>query len=303
MKAIVGIDTEKRYEAGWELFKMLKFDNSEAVLVHVIEPILPQVAYPTFSDADTLADLIADFERMGKELLEQSLKDMETPGITLKGEMRRGGAVAQMTEAAGAHDADMIVAGAYPKSGWEKLFLSSVSRGLLIDAKRTMLFGKQKPTPADGLHVVFASDNSEYSEKCLQRFISFAPKGISKITVVTAFDYDDSVIPIVMAKMGKEAGDKPLWIEEQVTEKTAAVAERLKAVSPEVNYLVERGSANTVIENHMEQSGADLLVVGAQGHGFMHRLIVGSTAMHLVLATMFNVLVIRTREDEAPAES
>lgn len=299
MKAVVGIDTEQRYAPAWDLFKRLEFDQPEAILVHVVEPILPQVAYPTFSDADTLADLIADFERMGKELLEKSLEELKSEGISMKAELRRGGAVAQMTEAATSHGADMIVAGANPKSGLEKLFLSSVSRGLLIDGKRTMIFGKKEPSSETGLHLVFATDHSEYADKCLERFIKFNPKGISKITVVTAFDYDDSVIPIVMAKLGREAGDKPLWIEEQVTEKTLGAVEKLKAIAPEVEYHVERGSANAIIDAQMDATGADLLVIGAQGHGFMHRLIVGSTAMHLVLATMHNVMVVRAEGDEA----
>ena len=54
-----------------------------------------------------------------------------------------------------------------------------------------------------------------------------------------------------------------------------------------------QGRTNDVLNSVMEDSRADLLILGAHGHGFIKRLVVGSTTMHMVGNEPWNMLVIR----------
>ena len=71
------------------------------------------------------------------------------------------------------------------------------------------------------------------------------------------------------------------------------MSEKLKAIAPEVNVIVQEGESNEVIRNAMTSSGADLLIMGAQGHGFLDRLVIGSTSHHHFVAEPYPVLLLR----------
>jgi len=43
----------------------------------------------------------------------------------------------------------------------------------------------------------------------------------------------------------------------------------------------------------MHSTGAELMVVGAHGKGWIERLLIGSTSLHEVIDEPYNVLVLR----------
>lgn len=60
-----------------------------------------------------------------------------------------------------------------------------------------------------------------------------------------------------------------------------------------VNLQVDRGIAGAVIPEFAEQAGADLVVIGAHGSGFIQRMLVGSTASRLLRKSTCPVLVVK----------
>ena len=56
------------------------------------------------------------------------------------------------------------------------------------------------------------------------------------------------------------------------------------------------GPVETAIETVMREEKADLLIVGAQGHGFLHRITAGSISFHFALRSPFHTLILRPRE-------
>ncbi|RYG31629.1 universal stress protein, partial [bacterium] len=43
----------------------------------------------------------------------------------------------------------------------------------------------------------------------------------------------------------------------------------------------------------MSETGSDLLILGARGHGLIERLLIGSLALHVVVAEPYSVMVLR----------
>ena len=90
------------------------------------------------------------------------------------------------------------------------------------------------------------------------------------------------------------------WVRDHCLKESAKVAEKLKSIAPEVNVIVQEGESNEVIRNTMTSSDADLLIMGAQGHGFLDRLVIGSTSHHHFVAEPYPVLLLRLPAEFAP---
>jgi nucleotide-binding universal stress UspA family protein len=73
----------------------------------------------------------------------------------------------------------------------------------------------------------------------------------------------------------------------------AEAAERLRAAGYRVQETLQPGHADEIILATIEQTGADLLVMGAYGHSRIRTLIVGSTTTALLRAATGAVLIIR----------
>ena len=57
----------------------------------------------------------------------------------------------------------------------------------------------------------------------------------------------------------------------------------------------KRGYVSSAIEHTMAECNGDLVILGAQGHGFLERLLIGSVALNQVVTSRFSTLVIRSR--------
>ena len=68
---------------------------------------------------------------------------------------------------------------------------------------------------------------------------------------------------------------------------------KLAPICETTDWSVLQGNVTEVISAAMKRTGADLLIIGAHGHGFLERLVMGSTAMHVVGNEPWNTLVLR----------
>ena len=72
-----------------------------------------------------------------------------------------------------------------------------------------------------------------------------------------------------------------------------AAATRLRAAGYRVTELLEPGHVDEVILATLQDTDADLLVMGAYGHSRIRELIIGSTTTTLLRSSAVPVLVIR----------
>jgi len=76
-------------------------------------------------------------------------------------------------------------------------------------------------------------------------------------------------------------------------ERNEQVCERLRALGAQCESRVEEAHPNEAIQNAMKETEADLLILGAQGHGFWDRLAIGSISFHQAIAEPHSVLLLR----------
>lgn len=292
LKTVIGVDLGSLYAPALELAKRLEIPQQEFDLVHVVEP-LPSYT-PVFGPvAMTAVNWMGKLREAGDAETKRAMEAACERGAACKTFVIDGSPAASLIEHADVTKADMIAIGSARHDRVSAALFGSVGRGLTVGAKQSLLISKgDEVTGAGPLSVVFATDHSEYASRCLDLLISWAPQGIKKATVLSAYDLDEAAASRLQASLENVGADVERWVYEQMRSRSEEVAGKLAGLGIETDVAVERGHANEVIRKGMA-SGADLLVMGAQGHGFLKRLMIGSVSLHQVMNEPHPVLVLR----------
>ncbi len=271
----------------------MKFESTELTLANSIDLTFSMLAYGTPVSPTYGADLLQNFECIGRQALAESAQVAERLNLKAVKVLLNGAAGPAMMEYADEVDAAVIVVHADRKSALGSLFLGSVSRGLTIGAHQSILISKGAVDAEGPIHAVLATDHSLYANHAIDRFIQMKAKGIESIHVVTALNLDDYE---GHPHEHVERLGSPLEhiLREEAETQNARVVARLIEAGYLASSSVRFNTTHKAIEEAMSEMQADLLLIGAQGHGFVHRLFIGSTSLHQVVAEPYSVFVLRT---------
>ena len=292
MKCVVGIDLERRSAAVIALLGRLQFSIDETLLLHVTEPMqlcLPYSAYGMFVETDEIHNTL---KQAGDAALTEELRLANELNLHAKTEWCEGFPTASLTDFADQSGSSLIAVTSTVRSTIGAVFGGSVARGLAISAHQSILVGRED-VPAEGpLRAVFATDQSPYCAECMKLLVEFAPKGISHLTLLTVHECAKhegllSLIHGVDTKAALEEADKSL------VAKGDSMAAWLTENGIPTASIVVSGKIEEVIHQTMHETNADLLIVGSQGHGFMDRVMVGSTSLHQIIGERYPILLLR----------
>jgi len=294
-RIVLGVDGNGAFIPALSLVGRLRFPQPTLSLIHVAPENLP--IWPMFGD------LVKDANRYGQivgNLGCEALHDATTRacGKNLPSDARllHGEPAQRLVEQSEVEEADLVAVNARSRGARGRSFIGSVSRALAITSRTSVLISKGEVSGHGPIRAVFATDGSPFADRCLDRFIELHPEGIAEVFVVSAWDIDDTEARLLGQNLAMLGGDVERTIQERVQELATAAADKLTQAGISTRTIVSRGSANEVIHYVMGATGADLLVVGSEGHGAMTRPIVGSVALHQVAAETYPVLIVRPRE-------
>jgi len=190
--------------------------------------------------------------------------------------------------------ADLIVMGARGLSGVEQLLIGSVSLGVARHAPCPVLV--VKGGGGGGRRILLAIDGSEEA-LAAARFVSRLPLGLDacvQLVGVAERPRFPSAAPLAATPMLRAA------IEDIVAERKATIAKALEQAAarfgpggPRVERTVTVGHPAEEIVRAAEDSGADLVVVGARGLGALKRLLLGSVSEGVLRNARPAVLIVR----------
>jgi len=289
MHIIVGVDSEGIYRKGLDLALALDYPDLRATLVHAIEPVLPDSGPESLGMANAIGEILRARESQGKQVLSEAAASLACP---TQSALEVGGAAGVISSLAQKSSADLVVVGSSNKGTWGSLFFGSVTKGVVIDSEQSVLVGK-RPARSSGLTVVIATDHSEYMNACLDRFISTSPRGINRIELVCAVPHSASFMDFLSTESAEAASELPEVMAREAKRKNEEVAGKLRSICRDVQTRVTHGHPNEVIRETMQDVSADLAIIGARGHGFLERAILGSISTHQVVSESYNVLVLR----------
>lgn len=292
IRIVAGIDYH-HYGNAVRFLERLRFESARVHLIHVLESIVPDMFSSDLGFNEALSAVLAERERQGREELSKAEAMLRSSGYEVESELKSGDPSRCIIECAVAQQADLIAVGSAQKGYWGSLFYGSVAKSLTAQAPTSILVVKGPPRSAQGLKAVLATDHSTYCDACIERFLGLRIGGIGHITVLTSVNIKDPNSIHTSLFGDKVAEETVSKVEQWARDRNEVVCDRLRASGMECNSIVSERIPQDAIEDAMRSASADLLILGAQGHGAWDRLRMGSVSHFQVVATPHNVLVIR----------
>lgn len=223
--------------------------------------------------AGAYSALLPQLEQIQREKSDAILKSVSSrcaaQGVACKVAHETGGLVRTMLgyEA----DADLLVLGQRGEHAkWSEGMLGSGVERMVRASFKPCLVTPDRFRPIQ--HMLLAYDGSAESNKALRAGLDLAAKLRLKMTIVT-----------VCQRENEDAASKILHeAQQQATDSKLTVQVQLG-----------HGNAETEILRLCEETGADLMVMGAYGHTRIRELILGSTTSHVLQKATVPVLLVR----------
>lgn len=283
MKALIGIDQECKYIASLNLLARLELQDPVWHLSHVRDTFL-SANWQGSSKGPAVMDRSDLDIRNSRKLLGDAVQYAKDLGIEGIGHMPEGSVSETLIREANDLGVDLICTGSGAPNNIRNFMLGSVERALEIKARQSVLIGRGAPEQSGPVSAVLATDGSKYCEAAFDRFLSWMPKGLKYVTVVSSteqsgpWDFESH-------------SDDDVW--DELAVRVSQIQEKFLAFGVEVHTRITQEPVRKAIDKEMRRMEADLLVMGAEGHSFLERLNVGSVALYEVSNSEYPVLVMR----------
>jgi len=188
---------------------------------------------------------------------------------------------------------DVLALTATHRGNWSASFSGSTHCACALNCTTPLLVAKGEVKRTKEFSVVLAVDHSSTCQRWIDRFIELAPKGITKLHVVSAYQVDDEAATATHHNLAMIGGDVERWLSEQISDKTKAVADRLIEAGFNVTFSVEEAPAVDAIRRAMQVHHGELLVLGVHGNKQAPGSMLGSVALHELIAEPFPVFLVR----------
>lgn len=143
-----------------------------------------------------------------------------------------------------------------------------------------------------GVRCLFATDHSNYSNTVFERFLEMEPRGIEHLTVFTAIEPD---CRMAVANLHRHLADgyAQIYDAHALSTLSDGLVERSCDRGISSSKRLRTGHVIHLIEEAMEETGSELLILGAQGQGASEGQRIGSTASTIAHSRQnFGCLVI-----------
>ena len=158
------------------------------------------------------------------------------------------------------------------------------------------------------MKVILATDGSRYSEaaldKCCEIFEGVPNTEIHVLTVLRPTFVTSSTPLAIFPTYASESDESVVKGGEKIAnESNAAILGRLPSIGSGLTSRIKAGKPERVIVEEAEKWGADLIIVGSHGAGFLERSLIGSVSDRVVQHAPCSVLVVKPSEKaiEVPA--
>lgn len=293
MKVLIGVDSSGDSLLAARMVLALKFPALEVELIHVVPSLFPDGSFPIVPSDHAIAMVMDQKRKEGQSALDDAKAIFDAAGVPSQTFLKLGDPVHEILAQAERSGANLVAIHSTTKSYYSSMFFGSVAKGLVIGAKASVLIVKGETVPSGPIKAVFATDHSAYINNCLSMLVEMNPKGLGSVTSVTANELATNFAGWGLPQAIPSLAEGGEWTREALEEKNIGTVAELAKISPSCHSLVIDAHPNDAIREAMDSTNADLLIVGAQGHGFLERVMLGSKSMHQVMNEPHSVLVLR----------
>lgn len=268
--------------------------NSRLKAVHVIQGFYPM------GDAMLVAAPPAQGRKMAESDAHAFMAPVRDAGLDYDLEIREGNPWREILAAASEMPADLVVMGTHGRGGSERFLLGSVAEKLshrLPCPVMTVCHDEGRAFEAPSLiaRILCATDFSANSERACRFSLALAASLRAQVTLLHSIEH---MPDLGVARYRMVVPDvEPLLkeIERAASERLsrAVDASRREFADVEVTGRLGAGPAYREIVRVADDERADLIVIGAQGHGMLEHLLSGSNAQKVIRSANCAVLTVR----------
>lgn len=225
-------------------------------------------AYPfeTIALPEFPVELLESFRAKAERVLQDVEQAAEDQGLEVEVRLEEGVPSVVIAEVGGARD--LIVLGKRGEHAkWGKDLLGSVAERVVRRAKSPVLLTESVVSPLQRCVVLY--DASPSADRALQLAADIATHLGGALQVLTACASKENI--------------------EQMHDRARAL---LDSYALQVGYVGLEGRVVQAVQDHLTSEPADLVVMGKKGHSLLERLILGSTAEHLMRILPLPVLLV-----------
>lgn len=293
MRAVLGVHHLPSAHQALQALLQLGFKDLEVRPIHVMEHVGSTLGkyLLTVTETEYYAQYMKSEEAKARELLNSFERELQSRGIRSDAHVREGHVVNELMAEAKESNADLVVVTLKAQETLGHFFFGSVGRKMIFQCPTSFYVYKPTTSPSTLKRAIFATDHSPFAQKSLERLISMRPLGIEHITVLTAYPQNlTSALAPFVSQLGV---DVSRWIEDKLYEENETLVRRLTQEGFQAIAEVRGEPIHEAIESSLKRHEAGLVILGAQGHGMLEGLSLGSVTAHQVLHTPHSVLVVR----------
>jgi nucleotide-binding universal stress UspA family protein len=250
--------------------RVAAFHRAHIHVLHVIPRIVASLLdIPTARSSWTAAN-----EEKAKRELPKLKENARKQGIAATTEIRLGDIDVEILKVLKAIRADLVVMGTHGRRGFERWALGSVAERMLRYSPVPMLLTARtgRASQKSFRKILVTSDFAPESRDAVARAVSLASQTGASLTLLHVIQDQSATVD------WKASPDQTAAIRDRLQD---LVATRGKA-APVVKTKVESGEPYHVILNTIKDLKPSLVILNTHGHGFLHRLLIGSTADRVV---------------------
>jgi nucleotide-binding universal stress UspA family protein len=277
--------------------------GAEVTFLHVLEnPLLGAYALPGGARYST--ELLPALQRGVAEMLAAAQARAQKLGVSAEVLTLEEGHPAQaIAEREG--DYDLTVMATHSRRGLDRLFIGSVTEGVLRRAQRPLLVLRcpdEEPTPPEAEptrlpleHFVLPLDGSPCSDVAVAEGLALARAVGARVTLLHALE-----VPLSVYTMPESMVYDPR-LQEELRDAARAALAKAEAQAEAAGVaatteLVEGVGVRAVDAILKAEKGADLGVLGTHGRRGLNRLMLGSVAEGVIRQSALPHLVVRCPE-------
>ncbi len=180
---------------------------------------------------------------------------------------------------------DLIVIGSHGRSALGRMILGSVSQKVLYESRNSVRIARGRNIPVNTpIRLVAAADGSPDAEAMLDSIVS---RNWGKGTLVKL---------VTVAEPFHPYGVEPDAQMNQIRDIQTRAAQKLIKAGLEVIPVVEEGDPKRILIRDAEAWNADCIFLGAQGHRFLDRVLMGSVSSAVAARANCSVEVVRAKK-------
>ena len=248
-------------------------------LAGAVVPLLPPV------QPEEVAKHVREFCAPSLQNREETVEIVVTEGIAAREIVRLAGQLA----------ADLLILGTHGRSGFERLFLGSVTEKVLRTTHAPVMTippPVTQPGPALYKTILCPLDFSDASARALDYALSLAQEADARLILLHVIE--NLLGEAGASEMGHlNVSEYGRYLEQDAMARLKSAVPEAVRVWPAPEERVASGRAYREILKVAKAEDVELIVMGVQGKGALSRLVFGSTTHHVIREAGCPVLTIR----------